>query len=78
MRRRRRAVKVVKAKEVHNLADDELDKKLSELEEELFNLRFQRVGGQLENPMRMRQVRRDIARIKTIQRQRELSPADAS
>ncbi len=62
----------MKAKELTALSDNELAGKLRELEEELFNLRFQNVVGQVENPMRIRHVRRDIARIRTIQRQREL------
>lgn len=62
----------MKAKELENLSESELERRLRELKEELFNLRFQNVTGQLENPMRIRQVRRDIARVKTIQRQREL------
>ncbi len=68
-------VKPVKAKELANLADEELERKLRELEEELFNLRFQKAAGQLEKPMRLREIRKDIARIKTIQRQRELAAA---
>ncbi len=65
----------MKAKELANLADEELERKLRELEEELFNLRFQKAAGQLEKPMRLREIRKDIARIKTIQRQRELAAA---
>lgn len=62
----------MKAKELENLSEKELATRLRELKEELFNLRFQNVTGQLENPVRLRQVRRDIARVKTVQRQREL------
>ena len=50
----------------------ELAGKLAELKEELFNLRFQMATRQLENPMRIREVRKNIARIKTVQREREL------
>ncbi len=60
----------VKAKELRNLSSEELDKKLAELKEELFNLRFQLATGQLENPMRVRAVRKDIARVKTVMTER--------
>lgn len=60
----------MKAKDLVNMPDEELAKKLDELEQELFNLRFQNAVGQLENPMRIRQVRKDIARIKTIMHSR--------
>ncbi|NLM52860.1 MAG: 50S ribosomal protein L29 [Firmicutes bacterium] len=63
----------MKAKELREFSDVELDGKLAELKEELFNLRFQMATGQLENPMRIREVRKSIARIKTIQRARELN-----
>lgn len=62
----------MKAEEIRSLGDQELAAKLAELKEELFNLRFQAATGQLDNPMRMRMVRRDIARVKTVQREREL------
>ena len=58
------------AAEVRGLTLDQLDDKLAELKKEQFNLRFQRVTGQLENTARVRQVRRDIARIMTIARQK--------
>ena len=58
------------AQEVRGLTLDQLDDKLAELKKEQFNLRFQRVTGQLENTSRVRQVRRDIARIMTIARQK--------
>lgn len=63
----------MKAKEAHDLTSEELQKKLSDLKEELFNLRFQLATGQLDNPMRVQDVRKSIARVKTIQRERELS-----
>ncbi|OWZ84482.1 50S ribosomal protein L29 [Natranaerobius trueperi] len=63
----------MKTKEIRNLTNKELDAKLDELKEELFNLRFQVATGQIENPMRLKQVRKDIARIKTIMRERELN-----
>ena len=60
------------AGELRNLDDAELTAKLREAKEELFNLRFQGATGQLENHVRLRAVRKDIARIYTILREREL------
>ena len=54
------------------LSDENLVEKLRESKEELFNLRFQLATGQLENPMRIKEVKKTIARIKTIQRETEL------
>ncbi|NLV88977.1 MAG: 50S ribosomal protein L29 [Tissierellia bacterium] len=62
----------MKAKEVRQLSDAELKNKLNELKAELFNLRFQLATGQLDNPSRIKAVRKDIARVKTIVREREL------
>ena len=62
----------MKAAELRELSDEELRGKLRELQEELFNLRFQLATGQIENVGRIRTVRRDIARLRTIQHQREL------
>lgn len=62
----------MKARELRDLTMDELREKYKELKKELFNLRFQKAVGQLGNPMRIRQVKRDIARIKTIIREKEL------
>jgi large subunit ribosomal protein L29 len=62
----------MKAKEVRDMTADELQLKLSSLKEELFNLRFQLATGQLDNPMRVRDVRKSIARVMTIMREREL------
>lgn len=62
----------MKATELRGLSDEELKARIDGLKDELFNLRFQLATGQLENPMRIRQVRKDIARAKTILRQREL------
>lgn len=56
----------MKAKELRELPITEVKTKMSEMEEELFNLRFQAKMGQLSNPVRMRIVKRDIARAKTI------------
>jgi len=58
------------------MTNEELNDELIELKGELFNLRFQLATGQLENPMRIREVKRDIARVKTILRERELKAAD--
>jgi large subunit ribosomal protein L29 len=63
----------MKAVEFRELSDDELGGRLRELQEELFNLRFQLATGQIENVGRIRIVRRDIARLKTVQRQRTLA-----
>ncbi|WP_041605714.1 50S ribosomal protein L29 [Halothermothrix orenii] len=62
----------MRADELRELTDAELQQKLREFKEELFNLRFQHATAQLENPMRIREVKRTIARIKTIMREREL------
>ena len=62
----------MKASELRKNNIDELQKKLKELKAELFNLRFQNAVNQLENPMRIRIVKKDIARILTIIREREL------
>lgn len=65
-------VRSMKAKDFRNLSDAEIRNKVKDLKEELFNLRFQLATGQLDNPMRIRQVKKDIARAKTILREREL------
>jgi large subunit ribosomal protein L29 len=56
----------MKASEIRDLNPEEMRQKVSDLKEELFNLRFQHEIGQLENPQRMKQMKRDIARLKTI------------
>lgn len=63
----------MKVLELREKTDEELRSTLGELEQELFNLRFQKVTGQLENPMRIRAIKRTIARIKTILRERQLA-----
>jgi large subunit ribosomal protein L29 len=63
----------MKIKEVRDLSAAELDTKLASLKEELFNLRFQMATGQCENPMKIREVKKSIARIKTVQRQKEIN-----
>ena len=60
------------AAEIRDLADEELVSRLGESKEELFNLRFQVATGQLDNNRRLHHVRRDIARIYTVMREREL------
>jgi large subunit ribosomal protein L29 len=65
-------VRDLKVEQIRQLNDTELVAKLKEFKDELFNLRFQMATGQLDNPMRLRQVRKNIARVKTIQREREL------
>ena len=62
----------MKTTEIRELSAAELDTKLADLKEELFNLRFQMATGQCENPMKIRDVKKSIARIETIQREREL------
>ncbi len=56
----------MKASEVRDMSTAELEQKLAELKQELFNLRFQHAVNQLENPMRMKAVKKDIARVKTV------------
>jgi large subunit ribosomal protein L29 len=56
----------MKASDIRTMTEDQLNDELAKLKKEQFNLRFQRATGQLENTMRVRQIRRDIARIHTI------------
>jgi large subunit ribosomal protein L29 len=63
----------MKATELADLDAEQLAEKLAEAKEDLFGLRFQNVTGQLDNQHRLREVRRDIARILTVMRQRELA-----
>ena len=67
----------MKAKDVRDMSVNELDQKLVGLKDELFNLRFQHATGQLENPLRIKEVKKTIARIKTIQREREIKAKQA-
>jgi large subunit ribosomal protein L29 len=60
----------MKTEEVRGMTADQLDEQLAKLKKEQFNLRFQRASGQLENTSRVREVRRDIARVKTVQAQK--------
>ena len=61
---------MMKAEDLRHMTVDQLDDEVLKLKKERFNLRFQRATGQLENTSRVREVRRDIARIKTIARQK--------
>ena len=65
----------MKATDVRTKSDDELKEQLITLRKEAFNLRFQTASGQLENTARVRQVKRDIARIKTVLNERTAAPA---
>ena len=67
----------MKASEIRKMSAQDLDKKLHDLKDELFKLRFQQAINQLENPMRINAVKKDIARIKTVQRDIELNGADS-
>ena len=62
---------------IREMTDVELRAELDKMKQELFNLWFQHVTGQLENPLRMREVKRNIARVKTIIREKELDKAQA-
>lgn len=65
-------MKLVKTNEIRKLSQADLEKKALELKTELFNLRFQLATGQLDNPSYIKIVKKDIARVKTILREREL------
>ena len=67
----------MKASEIRKLSAAEMDAKLAELKKELFNLRFQQAVNQLDNPMRISAVKKDIARIKTVQLDIELHGANS-
>ena len=64
-------------KKMREMTEVELNSELGKMKKELFNLRFQHVTGQLENPVKMRELKRDIARVKTIIREKELAKAEA-
>jgi large subunit ribosomal protein L29 len=70
-------VKRLKASEMKEMSQEELQKELSELKSELFKLRFQLVTNQLENPMKLNDVKKSIARIKTVIREREIKGVQA-
>jgi len=67
----------VKAQELKEMSEAELRQKEKEVTEELFNLKFQHATGQLENTQRLPQVRKDLARVKTVLREKEISAAKA-
>jgi large subunit ribosomal protein L29 len=67
----------LKASELRDMTDEELEDKMRETRKQLFNLRFQHATGQLDNPRKLRQARQDIAKIMTVQRQREMNIAEA-
>lgn len=68
----------MKAKEIRDLTNSEIESNVKELKEELFNLRFQLATGQLENTARIKEVRKTIARMKTTVRAREIEEAKAN
>ena len=68
----------MKAKDIRELTVAELNTKLKALKEELFNLRFQNAINQLDNPMRINAVKKDIARVKTVLRELELKEAQGA
>ena len=63
---------MMKANEIRNLSVEELDKKLNELKKDLFMLRMQHATNHLDNPIKISNVRRDIARVKTVLREKQL------
>ncbi len=67
----------MKATEIRQMTDAELNEKLRDLKAELFNLRFQHAINQLDNPSRLNAVKKDIARVKTVLREKELSAGKA-
>ena len=60
-------------KKIREMSEAELNSELVRMKKDLFNLRFRHVTGQLENPIKMRETKRDIARVKTIIREKELA-----
>ena len=62
-------------KKIREMSEAELNSELVRMKKDLFNLRFQHVTGQLENPIKMRETKRDIARVKTIIREKQLEKA---
>ena len=66
------------SKELRDLDESELETKLEDAKQELFNLRFALVTGQLDNSSRLGQIRKDVARIKTVLREREIEAAEAA
>jgi large subunit ribosomal protein L29 len=68
----------MKAEEIRGLSEKEREEKIADFGQEIFNLKFQLATGKIENPSRLRGLRRDIARLKTIQRESSASSADSS
>lgn len=62
----------MKTNEIRKLSTEEINKKIAESKEELFNLRMKQATGSLENPVRIRELRKTVARLKTILREREI------
>jgi len=67
----------MKINDIKNFTNEELSKKLEELKSDLFNLRFSHASGNLANPLQLNLVKKDIARVKTVIRERELAAAAA-
>ena len=70
-------MKKTELEKIRDLSVSELENRLADLKKELFNLRFQHAINQLENPMRLKAVRKEIATVKMLQRQNELNSAEA-
>ena len=68
----------MKPGELRNMDDDELERRLAETKQELFNLRFQHATGQLDNYARLGQLKKDVARMHTLLRDREITAAEAA
>lgn len=66
----------MKIESIRNMSEVELNAEVKKLKNELFNLRFQHVTGQLENPIKLRDLKRDIARVKTILREKQLKKVE--
>jgi large subunit ribosomal protein L29 len=67
---------MTKPHELRDMTDEDLERTLADAKEELFNLRFQLVTGQLDNPMRIKEVRHELARLLTVLREREIAVAE--
>ena len=67
----------MKAKEIRDLTDEELARKVTDMKAELFNLRFRLANGQLDNPMVIKSVKKDMARVQTIIRERQIAKSQA-
>ena len=68
----------MKAEEIRDLTDDEIHARVNQMQEELFRLRFRAATNELDNPMLLRTLRRDVARLKTVLRERELAAQQAN